>query len=183
MPSASPSSRRNTTLAMNLVALTLGMLMLAYASVPLYRLFCETTGFGGATKRAIAAPLPGAREITVSFNADTDPHLPWQFTPDQKSVRVRVGEDTLVSYSARNKADKPVTGHAVYNVVPHKAGAYFAKIECFCFKNQTLEAGGKVHMPVSFFIDPAIASDPSMDGIDEITLSYTFFPATSSGTP
>ncbi len=173
---------KNKSTALSLVALVGGMVMLTYASVPLYRLFCQTTGFGGTTRQAASAPATmGGREITVRFNADTDADLPWEFAPDQAEVRVRVGENRLVSYRARNKAGRAVTGHAVYNVVPNQAGAYFVKIECFCFRNQTLGAYQDVHMPVSFFIDPAIADDPEMDDLRTITLSYTFFAAKNAG--
>lgn len=173
--------RRNARLALNLAALAAGMVMLAYASVPLYRLFCQVTGFGGTTQRAIAQTPSrlGTREIMVHFNADTDSALPWRFTPDQRSVRVRTGQNMLVSYSAHNTAERPVTGHAVYNVVPHKAGPHFIKIACFCFENQTLAANQSVHMPISFYIDPAFDADPEMRDVKEITLSYTFFPAKS----
>lgn len=167
---------KNLSLALNLAALAVGMLMLAYASVPLYRLFCQVTGYGGTTQEA-TAPAPGSigREITLRFNADTDPNLPWEFKPGQRSQRVRIGEQALAFYTASNKNNVPVKGHAVYNVVPHEAGQYFVKIECFCFREQTLAAKESVHMPVSYYIDPAIVDDPDLKGIETITLSYTFF--------
>ena len=174
-----PASNRRT--ALSLAAIAVGMLMLAYASVPLYRLFCAVTGFGGTTQRVMEEKAERAahhiqdRIITVRFNADTDPGLPWKFTPNQKSVTVRVGETMLASYTAENLSDKPVTGQAVYNVTPHKTGAYFDKIACFCFENQTLKPGEKVNMPISFFIDPALMDDKDMNDIQTITLSYTFF--------
>lgn len=172
---------KNAKLATNLLALTLGMLMLAYASVPLYRLFCNVTGFGGTTKTAGIRTHSTMlnRIITVRFNAETDAKLPWEFKPDQNSVQVKVGEEKLVSYLAKNLSNKPITGRAVYNVVPFKAGAYFMKIECFCFQNQILNPNESVHMPISFFLDPSLADDPDMKDVKEITLSYTFFPATS----
>jgi cytochrome c oxidase assembly protein subunit 11 len=169
-------SKTNRSLALNLAAIAAGMLMLSYASVPLYRLFCEVTGYGGTPRQALFAPAKAlSRQITVSFNADTDPNLPWEFKPGNKSVRVPIGEQTLIYYVARNLTKQPITGHAVYNVVPLKAGAYFNKIDCFCFREQTLAAGERVHMPVSFFIDPAIVDDPDLKNIETITLSYTFF--------
>lgn len=169
---------KNSSLALNLAAIAAGMLLLAYASAPLYRLFCEMTGYGGTPRKASAAPVTTLeRTITIEFNADTDSNLPWEFKPGQKAIAVKVGAPGLSFYTARNLANSAVTGRAVYNVVPPKAGAYFVKVECFCFQEQTLAAGQKAHMPVSFYIDPAIAADPDMDNIKTITLSYTFFAA------
>lgn len=170
------SKSKNKSLAINMALVALGMLMLAYASVPLYRLFCQVTGFGGTTVQATALPDTVLnREMTIRFNADTDPKLPWKFETGQVSFEVKVGEEILSFYTAENMSDKPTTGHATYNVVPHKAGPYFAKVECFCFENQTLQPGQKVNMPISFYVDPLIAEDPELDDIDTITLSYTFF--------
>jgi cytochrome c oxidase assembly protein subunit 11 len=167
---------KNTSLALNLAALVMGMVMLAYASVPLYRLFCELTGYGGTPREASHAPdRVYNHTITITFNADTDSSLPWEFKPVQKSLKVKVGEQTLAHYEARNLSGKPVTGRAVYNVVPFAAGPYFVKIECFCFKEQTLKPHTRVDMPVSFYIDPAIMDDPDMKNVKTITLSYTFF--------
>ncbi len=169
--------RSNLSLALNLAALVAGMVMLAYASVPLYRLFCQVTGYGGTTQEAKHAPGQiSQRQITVDFNADTDPALPWKFRPGERSIRVRVGEQSMTHYVAENLSDQPVKGHAVYNVVPFSAGSYFVKIECFCFKEQTLAPHAKVDMPVVFYIDPAILADPDMNDVKTITLSYTFFP-------
>lgn len=175
-----PSKPNNQRLAINLAMIVVGMLMLAYASVPLYDLFCRVTGFGGTPQKAITAPLASAvldRKMTVSFNADTSGDLPWEFKPMQKGVNVRVGENKLIFYTAKNISDKPVTGIATFNVTPEKAGGYFNKIQCFCFENQTLQPGEEVTMPVSFFVDPAIADDKNMDDLQDITLSYTFFTA------
>jgi cytochrome c oxidase assembly protein subunit 11 len=167
---------KNLSLALNLLAIVVGMLLLTYASVPLYRLFCAMTGYGGTPQEATHAPGPVlSRQITVTFDAETDPALPWEFTPGQKSLKVKIGEQTLTYYVAQNISNQPVTGRAVYNVVPHAAGAYFTKIDCFCFKEQTLAPHAKVNMPVSFFIDPAIADDPDLKNLKIITLSYTFF--------
>lgn len=167
---------KNSSLALNLAAAALGMLLLAYASVPLYRLFCAATGYGGTPKQAAAAPGKILdRTIIIEFDAETDPDLAWEFKPERRSVKVRLGERGLAHYIAKNLTKSPITGHAVYNVVPLAAGQYFNKIECFCFKEQTLAGGRRAWMPVSFFIDPALADDPDLKRIDTITLSYTFF--------
>lgn len=166
----------NTRLAINAAVLAVAMLGLAYASVPLYRLFCQVTGFGGTTQEGKVAPgAVGEREITIRFNADTDSALNWNFKPGERETKVKVGEQGLTYYVAENNDNTPVTGHAVYNVVPHGAGAYFVKIACFCFENQTLKPHQKVHMPVSFYVDPDILKDPEMKDVHTITLSYTFF--------
>lgn len=165
-------------MALNLFALAAGMVMLAYASVPLYRLFCEITGYGGTTKQASIAPQNiSNRTINIEFNTDIDPALNWEFKAGERSHKVKIGEQALTYFVAHNRENYAVTGRAVYNVVPFKAGAYFSKIECFCFTEQTLAAGQKVDMPVSFFIDPAMLNDPDMDDVKTITLSYTFFSA------
>lgn len=169
--------QRNTKLALNLGMIVAGMVMLAYASVPLYDLFCRVTGFGGTTQVAAQAPgATGERLITVRFNADTDPNLPWSFRTQQNSLQVRLGEQKLAFFHAENKADHTTFGTAIYNVTPNKAGIYFNKIQCFCFVKQPLEPHQSVDMPVSFFIDPEFMKDPDMDDVDTITLSYTFFP-------
>lgn len=169
---------KNTKMALNLLAMATGMLMLAYASVPLYRLFCEITGYGGTTRQATVAPKTiSDRTITIEFNADIDPNLNWEFKPGERSHKVKIGEQALTYYVAHNRENQAIKGHAVYNVLPFKAGVYFNKIECFCFTEQTLAAGQKVDMPVSFFIDPAMLNDPDMADVKTITLSYTFFPA------
>jgi cytochrome c oxidase assembly protein subunit 11 len=160
-----------------LVMVALGMGGMAYASVPLYRLFCQVTGFGGTTQRAEVAPTRTSdREITVRFDATTA-DVPWDFQPEQRSVRVKVGETALIAYQARNRAAVDVTGTATFNVTPAKAGQYFDKLQCFCFSEQTLKAGETVDMPVSFFVDPAILEDRNLDDVNTITLSYTFFRA------
>lgn len=166
----------NTKTLILLVILTLGMLGLAFASVPLYKMFCQVTGFGGTTQRAVVFPTRVTnRIITVRFNADTHPQLPWEFKTLQNEVRVRAGEVGLAFYHAKNTNDKPTEGMATYNVTPNKAGIYFNKVECFCFERQHLEAGQDTDFPVQFFIDPAFADDPAMNDVDTITLSYTFF--------
>ncbi|WP_339706531.1 cytochrome c oxidase assembly protein [uncultured Sphingosinicella sp.] len=154
------------------------MLGLAYASVPLYRLFCQVTGFGGATIRVDenAAPKAVDKVIKVRFDANVAPGLAWTFKPVQTQATIRIGERKMAFYQATNLTDKPITGMATYNVSPDTAGGYFMKIHCFCFDQQTLQPGETVDMPVSYYIDPAILEDASARRIDEITLSYTFFP-------
>ena len=166
----------NRSLVISLASLVAGMLMLSYAAVPLYRIFCQVTGFGGTIQRS--AELPDKildQTITVTFNADTDPNLPWKFYPLQTSQTVHIGENTLAAFRAENLSDKAVTGMASYNVTPQEAGLYFHKIACFCFEKQTLKAGEVANMPVSYFIDPEILKDPNTKTIKTITLSYTFF--------
>jgi cytochrome c oxidase assembly protein subunit 11 len=153
-----------------------GMLVLSFASVPLYRTFCQVTGWGGTTQTV--AKNEGKvfeREFIVQFNADTDPNMPWVFKPDLRKVRVKVGEDALISYSAQNKSNLPVAGTAIHNVTPALAGKYFNKTQCFCFGQQILQPGQKVHMPVTFFIDPKIMDDHELRDLKTITLSYTFY--------
>jgi len=174
MPSSSPD---NKSLALNLALIVIGMLALSFASVPLYRLFCQVTGYGGTTREGVHATGPiFDRIITVQFNADIDPALPWEFKPGQRRIDIKVGEEKLAYYEAKNLTNSPITGRAVYNVVPFAAAAYFVKVECFCFEEQTLKPGQKVNMPVTFYIDPAIMDDPEMKPLQTITLSYTFFP-------
>ncbi len=170
------SRRRKVSTALILGALALGMVGLSFASVPLYRLFCQVTGYGGTTRVAAAAPgAAGERIFTVRFNADLARGMPWRFRPAQGVVRLRAGEVGLAFFSAANPTARAVTGTATYNVTPQKAGPYFNKIACFCFDEQTLEAGQSVEMPVSFFVDPEISQDPNLDDVTAITLSYTFF--------
>ncbi len=177
--SALAARRRTGIVAAGFAAAMIG---LAYASVPLYRMFCETTGFGGTTGRAIAAPgsdvlrLLGGRTVKVRFDSNLASGLAWQFRPRVNSVSVRIGEKNLAFFSATNRSAGPTTGQAGFNVSPDVAGQYFKKIECFCFTEQTLAAGETVQMPVTFFVDPAILKDPVASKIDEITLSYTFYP-------
>ncbi len=172
---------RNLRTGLALFAVVLGMVALAFASVPLYRLFCEVTGFGGTPQRIEADAVPALsisqRIVTIRFNADVNSGLPWSFQPVRRALDVRVGEQTLAFYRATNHADRPVTGAATFNVTPDKAGAYFSKIECFCFTEQTLAPGQTVEMPVTFYVDPAILDDRGLDDVDTITLSYTFFRA------
>ena len=155
------------------------MLGLAYASVPLYRLFCTATGYGGTPQRAAAAVIPettAERWVTVSFDSNVATDLPWEFGPDQPNIRVKVGDIALVFYHVSNHGSVPITGSASFNVQPDKAGRYFEKVQCFCFSRQTLTPGQSVQLPVQFYIDPAL--DKS---VADITLSYTFFRAKETG--
>lgn len=170
--------RRNLLTVGALLAVITGMGGLVVASVPLYQLFCRVTGYGGAT--GVAAAAPGAasgRVVVVRFDASTAKGLGWRFQPAQRQVAARLGEDVLAFYTATNLSDHPVTGTATFNVTPAKVGRYFNKIECFCFTEQRLEPGQTVDMPVSFFVDPALAEDEHADEVTTITLSYTFFEA------
>lgn len=153
-----------------------GMVLLSFASVPLYRVLCQVTGWGGTTRQIVNnASKVYDRTITVQFNADVDPNMPWTFKPDLRQVKVKVGADAIISYSAQNRSRLPVAGTAIYNVTPLKAGKYFNKTQCFCFGEQILQPGQKAHFPVTFFIDPKIMDDEDMNDVKAITLSYTFY--------
>ena len=168
--------RRNRIMAIASIGLVVSMVGLAYAAVPLYRLFCQVTGYGGTTQTAEAASSEiGERIIKVRFNADISAGLPWRFKPVQREMTLRVGETGLAFFRAVNQGQNAISGQATFNVTPLKAGIYFNKIECFCFTEQRLEPGQTVDMPVSFFIDPEISKDPNLDDVKTITLSYTFF--------
>jgi cytochrome c oxidase assembly protein subunit 11 len=157
---------------------------LSYAAVPLYRLYCQATGFGGATQRAEKlSEVVLDRVITVRFDANVGPGLPWRFEPVQQTVDVKVGENVLAFFRATNLSDQPIKGMATFNVAPDVAGLYFSKIECFCFKEQRLDSGETVEMPVSFFVDPSIMKDRDADVVRDITLSYTFYPVNASPNP
>jgi cytochrome c oxidase assembly protein subunit 11 len=161
-----------------LVGIVFGMAGLTAAAVPLYRLFCQATGYGGTTQRAPSAPGAASDiRITVRFNADTSTDLGWEFRPLQRSVKVRPGEETIVAFHAVNRTSQPVVGSATFNVTPLKVGPYFDKVQCFCFTEQRLAPGEAVDMPVSFFVDPRILEDPATSEVRTITLSYTMFRA------
>jgi cytochrome c oxidase assembly protein subunit 11 len=173
-------ARRNGRTAGLAALLVLAMVGLAYASVPLYRLFCQVTGIDGTTQRAAEAPGPIAgKEVAVRFDANTAPALPWQFGPEKAREIVTIGEREMAFFTAKNLSARTVKGTATFNVTPLQAGKYFSKIQCFCFSEQILKAGEEVRMPVVFFVDPAILKDPDSKGISEITLSYTFYPVDS----
>lgn len=171
------NQRRNNLLVLGVFAsIAIGMVGLSFAAIPLYRVFCQATGYGGTPKIGqAAAPGGNGRTIRVRFNADIHPGLPWTFVPDQLEIAVPVGEDHLASYTAHNEAKSAVTGVALYNVTPEKAAKYFHKTACFCFNQQTLEPGQTMDFPLSFWVDPAINTDRETSDVQVVTLSYTFF--------
>lgn len=174
-----PDLRTNASrnIAALCVAAVAVMIVLSYASVPLYRIFCQMTGFGGTTNKAEAAPEQVlVRQVTVRFDASVARSLAWEFAPAQGPQKLKVGEVGLAFYHAKNLSDKPLSGTASFNVTPAKAGVYFSKIECFCFTEQRLAAGQEIDMPVQYFIDPSIDEDENMHDVKTITLSYTFYP-------
>ena len=180
-----PKARGKRITAGALVGIVVCMVALVAASVPLYRLFCSVTGYNGTTQRASVAPddIITSRTITVRFNAELAPGLWWQFRPEQLSVQVHPGETKVIHYRAVNLSKEPTTGTATFNVTPDKAGAYFDKLQCFCFTSQHLKPGESADLAVQFFVDPAIVKDANADDIDTITLSYTMFRAKESGEP
>ncbi len=170
-------ARSHRKLAIILASVVTFMIGAAYASVPLYRLFCQVTGFGGTTQRAIApSDRVTDRVVTVRFDANIDKTLDWHFKPLQSTQSVKVGENAIAFYRADNLSDRDTTGTAVFNVTPEKAGIYFQKIDCFCFEEQTLAARQGMDMPVLYYLDPTWIDDPDMADVREVTLSYTFFP-------
>lgn len=160
-----------------ILVLSIGaMAGLSFAAVPLYRVFCEATGYAGTPQlRGAAGPGATNRSITVRFNATTSPNLPWRFVPNETAVTVKLGEDRLASYVGQNRSEHAITGVATYNVTPEKVGRYFHKTACFCFDEQTLAPKQEMQFPLSFWVDPAIAADPDTRDVRTITLSYTFF--------
>jgi cytochrome c oxidase assembly protein subunit 11 len=176
--------RRNNATVLFLVSVIAGMVGLTFASVPLYRLFCQATGLGGTTQRAATAPAEAAAAVlTIRFDAETNPDLGWEFRPLQSTVTVHPGEERQIFYRAVNKTASPVTGSATYNVTPAKAGIYFDKLQCFCFNEQFLEPGESRDMGVVFFVDPDILTDPNTSDVRTITLSYTMFRARQPARP
>lgn len=170
--------QKNARIALVLAAVACGMVAMAFAAVPLYRLFCQLTGYGGTTQVATSAPeTVSDREIVVRLDANVHPGLPWAFQPEVRSVTLKVGQQGLVFYQAHNLATYATAGVATFNVTPLQAGQYFNKVQCFCFNEQWLDPDAKVDMGVSFFVDPAMLADPDMDSVHTITLSYTFFAA------
>jgi cytochrome c oxidase assembly protein subunit 11 len=167
---------KNTRTFGALVGVTVFMLGMAYAAVPLYDLFCRVTGFAGTTQTAEAgSDTVLDRTITVRFDGSTANGIPWEFKPVQTEMEVRIGETGLAFYRATNTSDRPVTGTAAYNVTPYSTGGYFSKIECFCFVEQTLQPGETMEMPVTFYVDPEIVEDDEASRVPVITLSYTFY--------
>jgi cytochrome c oxidase assembly protein subunit 11 len=176
-------SRRTTLTAVLLTGVIVGMLGLTAAAVPIYRMFCQVTGYGGTTQRAEQAPEPLDRTIKVRFNADIARGMPWSFAPVVHEVELRIGEQHLAFFRAHNRGTRPIVGTATFNVTPDKAGSYFDKIDCFCFTEQALQPGEAAELPVSFFVDPAILDDRNTRDLKSITLSYTFFPRDDQAEP
>lgn len=175
------SPRRNAWVAYALTILVALMVGAAYAAVPLYSIFCKVTGFGGTTQRAEGNPKGVIdRDMTVRFDANVTSTIPWTITP-ASDVTAKVGAVQTIEFVAHNNSDKAVTGEASFNVSPAATGAYFDKIQCFCFTKQTLQPGETVNMPVIFFVDPDIAKDHDLDTIRDITLSYTFYASAKQG--
>ncbi|HEX5776933.1 MAG TPA: cytochrome c oxidase assembly protein [Caulobacteraceae bacterium] len=170
-------ARRNARIGVICAVVFAGMVGAAYASVPLYRAFCQLTGFDGTVRKADAAPSQVLdRTLTIRFDANVR-NLPWEFRPDQVSQEVRIGDTGLAFFRVTNNGKTPITGRATYGVTPEQAGPYFQKLECFCFTEQTVQPGATMEFPVVYFVDPQYATDPNSRGGQEITLSYTFFPA------
>ncbi|MEJ7934351.1 cytochrome c oxidase assembly protein [Sphingobium sp. AN558] len=185
-PSPFDRNRRNqrTMIMMAIVGLT--MLSLGFASVPLYRIFCERTGFGGTPQRAYDATgvkVATGHNLSIRFDSNIAPGMPWQFHPEHPTQTITIGEKRMAIFLAKNMSDKPVTGTAAFNVTPIQAGAYFTKIQCFCFTQQTLKPGEEVRMPVIYYVDPKILNDPDNRDTQEITLSYTFYPVEQGKKP
>ena len=183
-PSPFDRDRRNrrTLVAMGLVGLS--MLGLGFVSVPLYRIFCERTGFGGTTQRAqegVQVREATGHSLSIRFDSNVQPGMPWSFRPEHPTQTVTIGAKKMAIFIARNMSDRPVTGTASFNVTPTQAGAYFTKIQCFCFTQQTLQPGQEVRMPVLYYVDPKILDDPDNRDTQEITLSYTFYPVEQGG--
>lgn len=180
MSAAPVTVQKNRKMAMSLVALVLGMLLLAYASVPLYRLFCQVTGFGGTPKSISLTSEPVqvlAESANVYFNTDHARDMPIRFAPLQKDIDVQIGQQALVFFEVENLSDQPVTGVSTFNVTPNEMGKYFVKVQCFCYENQIIPPGKTVRMPVAFYLDPTMMDDDTTRDMRHITLSYTFFKA------
>jgi cytochrome c oxidase assembly protein subunit 11 len=184
VPSTSSQRRRDVMVAAACGVFVVAMVGAAYAAVPLYNWFCRTTGFGGTPQVAIAAPSHMLdRKLKVRFDANVVGGLPWRFEPEHNSIEVKVGEVVTVNYRVVNESARETVGIASYNVSPSTVGAYFAKINCFCFTDQRLKAGEKRDMAVVFFVDPELVKDSEQDGLDAITLSYTMYPVRQPETP
>jgi cytochrome c oxidase assembly protein subunit 11 len=176
--------RRDIAIAMACGLCVAGMVGAAYAAVPLYNWFCRATGFNGTTQVATTAPGTTLdRKVTVRFDANVGPGLPWRFEPEVSAIEVKLGEVVTVHYRVINEAARPITASAAYNVTPLSLGAFFQKINCFCFTEQRLAAGEKREMAVVFYVDPAMASDPDGADVNSMTLSYTFYPQREPSRP
>jgi cytochrome c oxidase assembly protein subunit 11 len=181
---ATPLRRRDIVVAVSCGLCVAAMVGAAYAAVPFYNWFCRATGFNGTTQVATAGPSGMIdRKVTVRFDANVGPGLPWSFEPEQNSIEVRLGEVVTVNYRVINQAARPITASAAYNVAPLNAGSYFQKINCFCFTEQSLKAGETRDMAVVFYVDPSMVKDPDGNEINSITLSYTFYPQREPSRP
>ena len=169
---------RHRRVALTVLGMVVGMIGMAYAAVPLYQAFCRATGFGGVPQIATTeSATRGEKVMTIHFDANIASDLPWDFVPEQDSIRLRTGETATVFYKVKNRSSRTTVGLAAYNVAPERSGMFFNKIACFCFSEQTLGPGETMDMPVVFYIDPAVETDEIMKTQDSITLSYTFFAA------
>ena len=183
-PAPKRKLKRDVVVAATCGVVAAGMVGAAFASVPLYNWFCRTTGFGGTTQVAEAAPGQVLdRTLTIRFDSNVAPGLPWRFVPEQNTVQVRIGEVKTVYYKVINMAARDITAQAGYNVTPPQVGLYFHKINCFCFTEQTMKAGETREMAVVFYVDPSITKDSDQDPLNTITLSYTFFPVDAPQKP
>jgi cytochrome c oxidase assembly protein subunit 11 len=184
MPRNPKRLRRDVMIAAGCGVFVAAMVGAAYAAVPLYNMFCRATGFGGTTQVSSSAPAQElGRELTIRFDSNVTPGLPWKFVPEQNSIRLHIGEVATVHYKVINEAARPITAQASYNVTPTTVGAYFDKINCFCFTEQTLQPGETREMTVVFYVDPEIVNDRDQDPLNTITLSYTFYRLPDSERP
>lgn len=168
--------RNNGAVVLMCLVFVFGMTAMSFAAVPLYRIFCQVTGYNGTAQRVEQySNVVLDKTIKVTFDANVAPGLDWEFKPEQKSVSPKIGETVKVMFNARNKSSEPIRGQAIFNVTPLQAGAYFNKVECFCFTETVLQPGETLEMPVVFFVDPAIADAEETKDIRVLTLSYTFF--------
>ena len=169
--------KNNLKITFSLIFLVSFMFFLTFAAVPLYKLFCQVTGYGG-TPQIVNVKDPinvSEKKIKIEFNSDVNKKLNWSFKPEQRSIESKIGDSILAFYKAKNNGNKSITGVATYNILPFEAAQYFNKVDCFCFENQTLEPGEEVVLPINFYIDPQILDDPSVKHLNSIVLSYTFF--------
>jgi cytochrome c oxidase assembly protein subunit 11 len=178
---AAISTRAQQRTAWLAAAGALAMLGLGFAAVPLYRAFCQATGYGGTPARASEIEASGVKALTgktmsIRFDANIEPSLKWRFAPEQTTQEVTIGARSLAFFTAENLTDKPITGQATYNIEPEEAASYFTKVQCFCFNQQTLQPHQKVRMPVVYYVDPKVLADKNLKGLEQITLSYTFHP-------
>jgi cytochrome c oxidase assembly protein subunit 11 len=176
-PQPTDFALRHRRVALTCAAFVAGMVGMSFAAVPFYNWLCRTTGYDGTPRIGVAAPsAPIERRISVRFDANVAPGLQWRFGPEQREINLKIGEAALAYYVAENTGSSTTSGIATYNVSPPQAGYYFTKLECFCFTEQQLAAGGRLEMPVTFYVDPEIDKDPDLKTLTSITLSYTFFP-------